>query len=47
MKMPRKNSASVKDIASCICDRSEEIRLLNSPTLFSVKKLMGMVSNLL
>ena len=47
VKTPRKNSASVNEMASCICDRSEEIRLLSSPTLFSVKKLMGMVSNLL
>ena len=47
MKMPRKNSASVNEIASCICERSEEMRLLNSPTLFSVKKLIGILSSLL
>ena len=47
MKTPRKNSASVKEMASCICERSDEIRLLSSPTLFSVKKFIGIVSNLL
>src|SRR5205085_2687993 len=44
---PRRNSASVKEMASWIWPRSDAIRLLNSPTLRSVKKLIGMVSSLL
>ncbi len=47
VNIPRRNSARVKEIASCICERSEDILLLNSPTLFSVKKLIGILNNLL